>query len=73
MRKKLLVRFSVLYTLKCLRVPILAFLLIVLHLRANAQLQLLKDVNTSEDVYFNEYRYLTHAGTHFYYVSRNEL
>jgi hypothetical protein len=26
----------------------------------------LKDVNTSEDIWANEYRYLTNAGSHMY-------
>lgn len=38
-----------------------------------SQLELLKDVDRTEDPVFNEYSLFTYAGNHMYFVSNNEL
>jgi ELWxxDGT repeat protein len=76
MRKKLLIDTSVdrCHPVRHRASVILAsFILIALSFTAQAQLQLLKDVNTREEVYYNEYRNLVNAGSLFYYISNNEL
>jgi len=40
---------------------------------ASAQLELLKDINTAEDLTFNEYSSFTVAGHYMYFVSNQEL
>src|SRR5688500_13797908 len=40
---------------------------------AFSQVQLLKDITTSEQTLFNEYRLLTNATTVSYFLSNNEL
>jgi ELWxxDGT repeat protein len=75
MRKKLLYhRFTVSSAVKRFaRVLVSCLALVLVSNFTLAQIQLLKDVATREDPFYNEYRYLTKASNLFYYVSNNEL
>jgi ELWxxDGT repeat protein len=76
MRKKLLIEeltISRQHGRHRVSVMLLGVVLTLVCLSTQAQVQVLKDINTREEIYYNEYRNLINAGSLFYYIADNEL
>jgi ELWxxDGT repeat protein len=75
MRKKLLYQnFNALASLKGVAlVSALSLIFFMITSPAGGQAQLLKDIDTTEEPYYNEYTELINAGSLIYFIAHNEL